>query len=204
MKKKVFLLFSLLISFGGFAQFDLGIKGGLNFSKISTDAGSFKSNVTESLETKTGFVLGAYARVGKKFFLQPEAVFASKKGSINFISLAQSQKVELKTQNLDVPVLVGYKVLGKIRVYAGPVFSFKLNEDEKFLEELKKVGNNFDQAFANSTYGYQAGLGVKLLGFEIDLRKDGSLSDISSDKFGGDNFSQRISGWQISIAKNIF
>jgi Outer membrane protein beta-barrel domain len=206
MKKSILFICFLTLLKTANAQFDLGIKGGFNTSKVITNAGSFKSNFTESLANKTGFVLGAYATFGKKLYFQPEVLFATKGGKINVIPTLGGTpvSVDIKTNNLDVPLLIGYKFLGKIKVHAGPVATIKLNEDEKFLTELKKVTGDVDAAFQQATFGYQAGVGIKLLGFNFDIRKDGSLSDISSSSIGNNNnFSQKLSGWQITIGKNI-
>jgi Outer membrane protein beta-barrel domain len=205
MKKVFFVLLALIAVQNTFAQFKLGIKGGVNVSKIYTDAGSFKANFTESLDTKTGYTFGAYARLGKKLYLQPEVMFASKGGKINVTPMGGGSpvSVNIKTNNIDIPVLVGYKLFNRIRINAGPVASIKINEDGKFLDELKAVTGNVNAAFENATFGYQAGIGIKLLGFDIDLRKDGSLSDVSSKQFNDDKFNQRLSGWQLTLGRKI-
>ena len=205
MKKVFFVFISLLLIQNTYAQFQLGIKGGVNVSKIYTNTGSLKSNFNESLDTKTGYSFGIYSRIGNKLYLQPEVMFASKGGKVDFIPTGGGSpvSVNIKTNNIDIPVLVGYKLFNRIRINAGPVASIKLNEDGKFLDELKKVSSNPDQAFEKATFGYQAGVGIKLLGFDLDLRKDGSLSDISSKQFDGNQFSQRLSGWQLTIGRKI-
>jgi Outer membrane protein beta-barrel domain len=206
MKKSILLICLISLINTANAQFSLGIKGGVSTSKVITDAGSFKANISESLGNRTGFVFGAYATIGKKLYFQPEVLFASKGGKVDITpTLGGSPvSVNIKTNNLDVPLLIGYKFFGKIKVHAGPVASIKINEDEKFVTELRKVTGDVDAAFQKATFGYQAGIGIKLLGFNFDLRKDGSLSDISATKFGDSNtFDQRITGWQITIGKNI-
>ncbi|HLO45488.1 MAG TPA: porin family protein [Leadbetterella sp.] len=205
MKKVFFVLATLLVIQNSYGQFHLGIKGGVNVSKIYTDEGSFKANFNESLDTKTGYAFGAYARLGKKLYLQPEVMFATKGGKVEYIPSGGGNpvSVNIKTNNLDIPVLVGYKLFNRLRVNAGPVASIKLNEDGKFLDELRKVSSNPDEAFEKATFGYQAGIGIKVLGFDIDLRKDGSLSDISSKQFDGNQFSQRLSGWQLTIGRKL-
>lgn len=205
MKKIIFAFIALLAIQNTFAQFKLGVKGGVNVSKVYTDAGSLKANFNQSLDTKTGYSFGLYARVGKKLYLQPELMFATKGGKVNVTPIGGGSpvSVNIKTNNIDIPVLIGYKLFNRIRINAGPVASIKINEDGKFLDELKMVTSNPNQAFENATFGYQAGVGIKLLGFDIDLRKDGSLSDISSKQFDGNQFSQRLSGWQLTLGRKI-
>jgi hypothetical protein len=205
MKKSIVLICFLTISTLVSAQFDLGIKAGVNTSKIFTNAGSLKANFQQSLSEKTGYVFGVYANVGKKLYLQPELLLNSKGGKVNIVPLSGGSPValDIKTTNLDIPVLIGYKFLGKIKVHAGPVASIKLNEDQKFITELKKLSGNVDEAFQKATFGYQAGIGIKLLGFNFDLRKDGSLSGITNKTFENLNFDQRVTGWQFTIGRNI-
>ncbi len=205
MKKLFIVLATLLVIQNSYAQFQLGIKGGVNVSKIYTDEGSFKNNFNESLDTKTGYSFGVFTRFGKKLYLQPEVMFATKGGKIDVIPMGGGSpiSVDIKTNNIDIPILVGYKLFNRLRINAGPVVSIKVSEDAKFLDQLKVVTSNPDEAFENATFGYQAGVGIKLLGFDIDLRKDGSLSDVSSKQFDGNQFSQRLSGWQLTIGRKI-
>jgi hypothetical protein len=83
----------------------------------------------------------------------------------------------------------------------GPVASFKLTEDDKLRDVLKDYTNSPDQAFADATYGYQVGVGIKVLGIELDVRHQGSLGDISTLNLANEpKFSQRAQGWQITAA----
>ncbi|MGL4629764.1 MAG: outer membrane beta-barrel protein [Leadbetterella sp.] len=206
MKKTFFASLCILATFCSYAQFDLGIKGGVNFNQLYTDAGSFKANFNQSLDTKSGYVFGVYTILGKKLLLQPEAVVAFRRGNVRVIPVGGGTpfEVEAKTTHLDVPVLIGYKILGKrLRISLGPVASFKLTEDNALKDQLEEISKEPGDAFSKSSFGYQAGIGFKILGFQIDLRKDGSLHSISSKTFSGENFSQRMSGWQITLGKNI-
>lgn len=205
MKKVLAVVFTIVATNVSMAQFDLGIKGGLNLSNIVTNAGSFSQNIKQSYDYKTGWAFGVYSRIGKKLYLQPEVLFATKGGKVNVVPVGGGSpvSVDIKTNNIDVPILIGYKLFNKLRINAGPVASFKINEDEKFVNELKTITNNLDAAFENATFGYQVGVGIKLLGMDLDFRKEGSLSDISSSKFSDPKFSQRLNGWQLTLGFNI-
>lgn len=204
MKKiTIFCLFALVCSFSAsFAQSGFGIKGGLNFNKVYTDAGSLNSNIKESLDTQTGYVFGAFGRIGNKVYLQPEVLFAQRGGTIEIQNIG---KVKYKYSNIDVPVLVGVRVLKFFRIMGGPVATFKLDEDKKLGESIKTyTSGSFDDAMKKATFGYQFGIGIKLLGFDIDLRKEGSLSEISQLNLQNNSqFSQKASGWQITLGLKI-
>ncbi|HSY75545.1 MAG TPA: outer membrane beta-barrel protein, partial [Bacteroidia bacterium] len=75
--KKYLLSVALLIAvcISAKAQFSVGIKGGVNFSQINTD------NLNES--TRTGYQVGAFARFGNAWYLQPELYLSSTGGKFS-------------------------------------------------------------------------------------------------------------------------
>ena len=85
MKKVGLLIVACIISQVSYGQFTLGVKGGLNFSNLVTNAGSLGNNIKESKETQTGYAFGLYSRIGDKFFLQPEVLFSTKGGKVEFV-----------------------------------------------------------------------------------------------------------------------
>jgi hypothetical protein len=165
----------LVISTGAKAQFTLGVKGGVNFSKINTD------NFTQS--TVTGYDAGIFARIGKGFYLQPEMYLGSKGGQFNYDSNGSNTGGQAKVRftTLDVPVLIGesFGVSSfNFRVMAGPIYSYVLSRDASFSDNLgaayRDLGN-----YNNSTLGYQAGAGVDLGNVSIDVRYESGLTSIN-------------------------
>jgi hypothetical protein len=200
-KKLLVLLFVLAFAKGNetFAQFSLGIRGGVNFSQLKTDnTQSVGANLQQSLDTKTGYVGGVYARIGSKLFLQPELIFSAKGGSVNILKNGTSQTVAIDYTNFDVPLLIGYK-LGPIRINAGPMASFKVSNSNGLDEELKKVSSNLGESFKKASYGYQAGGGVDIGSLSVDLRYEGSLSEVSALSSSNINFSQKGNLWQLTV-----
>lgn len=201
MKKITILgLFALLcVVSSSYAQkgFQLGIKGGVTFNQITTDAGSLGKNISQSYDTKTGYVVGVWGRFGDKVFLQPELLLAQKGGTIDIQNVG---KVKFAYSNLDVPVLVGFRFLKIFRLNAGPVATFKLSEDQKLKDALKGLTTS-GEAIKNASFGYQLGVGVKLLGINLDLRKVGSLSEISALNMSSNQF--KDSGWQFTVGFKI-
>jgi hypothetical protein len=72
--KKVILSFAVIVmsSIGAFAQFNLGIKAGLNYNTIKAQNNQFEDSGV------LGYQVGAWARVGKMFYLQPEIYVGTK------------------------------------------------------------------------------------------------------------------------------
>ncbi|CAH0994633.1 hypothetical protein EMA8858_00745 [Emticicia aquatica] len=201
MKKITFLsLFAIIcLASSTYAQkgFQLGIKGGVTFNQITTDAGSLGKNISQSYDTKTGYVAGIWGRFGNRVFFQPELLLAQKGGTIDIQNVG---KVKFSYSNLDVPLLVGFRVLKIFRVNAGPVATFKLSEDQKLKDALKGLTTS-DNAIKDASYGYQLGVGVKILGINLDLRKVGSLSEISSLNMSNNQFKDK--GWQFTVGFKI-
>jgi hypothetical protein len=190
MKKLILIFATVFCTQAAFAQFDFGIKAGLNLNKIHTDAGSLNANYKESLDTKTGFSAGIFARIGDKIFLQPEVLYTERNGKIEAVT---GGIYDVKFKSVDVPVLVGFKIFEFLRVNAGPVANIKLSESGKLKDDLNQ------EAFKNATFGYQAGAGLSFGPIDIDVRKDGSLGSISSKHFQDQKFNQKLDGWQVSL-----
>ncbi|SOE20637.1 Outer membrane protein beta-barrel domain-containing protein [Spirosomataceae bacterium TFI 002] len=206
MKKISVIITLVMVSFLAKAQPGIGLKAGMNLTNLYTDAGSFGNNVKESLDTRTGFVFGVWGRIGQKVYLQPEILVATRGGEVEIQPFGGGgpEFVDVKYTDLDIPLLVGFRPFKFLRIMAGPVATIKLNEDKKLREALGEYTSNTGEVFKNASYGYQLGAGVKLLGFELDLRKEGSLSDINMSQFAGDpQFSQRANGWTLTLAKKI-
>lgn len=199
-KKLLILLFILAFGKGtaSFAQFSLGIRGGVNLSQLKTDnTQSIGVNLQQSLDTKTGYVGGIYARIGSKLFVQPELIFSAKGGSVNILKNGTSQTVAIEYTNFDVPLLVGFKI-GPLRLNAGPMASFTVSNNG-LDEALKSVSSNLGESFKKASYGYQAGGGLDIGALSVDLRYEGSLSEISALRSSNINFSQKGNLWQLTL-----
>jgi len=189
--KKYLLSLAVLIavSISAKAQFSLGIKGGVNFSKINTD------NFNES--TKTGYQVGVFARVGGATYLEPELYLGSSGGNFdsNASPTGTSYSGSVKFTTLNVPLLLGHKFGSSstnLHIMAGPVYSYIMSQDKNFPQNFNAAYNDFGH-YNNSTIGYQAGAGVDIIGLTADLRYEGGLSKLNS------NYGQRANIWSVSV-----
>lgn len=192
MKKYILSIAILMaVAIGAKAQFNLGIKGGVNFSKINTD------NLNES--TKTGYEAGLFARFGGGVYLQPEVYLGSRGGKFSSNNNNYSGDVNFTT--LNVPLLLGGRVVGtdkvNLRIMAGPIYSYNLDKKENFSAQFNGAYADFGN-YKKSTLGYQAGAGVDIGAITADLRYEGSLTKIN------DNYGQRPSLWALSVGFKIF
>jgi hypothetical protein len=176
MKKLILLSVALMIGSAAFSQipgFSIGPKIGTTFSKYTTDKDQIKE------EMKSSFFFGAFVRLGNKIYVQPELLVMSKNGLLKNENTQESQ-VTLKIHTIDVPLLLGVKVLdlkvANVRVMAGPVASFVIDKNitsENWDETITK------DDFKNMNWGLQFGAGVDVLFLTLDVRYEIGLNDIS-------------------------
>lgn len=191
--KKYLLSIAMLVvvSISAKAQFNLGIKGGVNFSKINTD------NLKES--TTTGYQAGLFARIGSAVYLQPEVYVGSRGGKFSNDNNTVSGKVTFTT--LNVPLLLGARVVGtdkvNLRVMAGPIYSYNMSKNQSFSDNFNGAFNDFGN-YKKSTLGYQAGAGVDIGAITADLRYEGALTKIN------DSYGQRPNLWALSVGFKFF
>ncbi len=172
MKKLFFASLLLLFVSVSHAQgdfFDLGLKAGLNTSKISVKA----SDYNDETVNKTNF--GAFARLNLgRIYLQPEAYYSNKGGIIKKVGVSTVNEFNLKA--IDIPVLVGVKLIKSdafnVRVMGGPMFSY--------LADKEVSGSTFSKEnIKDSFMGWQYGAGVDFLMFTFDVRVESGSNMIT-------------------------
>ncbi|AQW99973.1 porin family protein [Elizabethkingia anophelis] len=152
--------------------FHLGVKGGGNFTKVSTSSG-----LTGKYDY--GYHLGAMARVDLgSLYVQGEALYNQKRTSYD-TSNEGSQK--LKWNSIDIPVVVGYKIINdkdyNVRIFAGGVYSYAFSDNLSASKALQESFKKFDK----SNIGITGGIGLDYKNFTIDLRYETGLSNVSKE-----------------------
>lgn len=210
------------------SAFAMGLKGGVNLSQLKT--GNFftarlgengmpqftyngqmlRDNLRDSYASRTGLAGGVWMRFGRTLFVQPEAVVSSKGGAFEVYYNGQnvSDLVKVKLTTIDVPVLVGLK-LGPVRVNAGPMASFLVGNNQTLGQALQQyTTGSLNDAFAKAYYGYQLGGGLDLGSVSLDVRYEGSWSDVSSVSLQSvaqnTQFNQRNNLWQVTLGWRLF
>ncbi len=223
-----FILGLLLLPSLSFAQFGgtgkfftFGIKVGANFSQLNTlelktprltgpggipvlSGGQVVYDFfQDNSKSTTGIVGGAFFRLGRKVFIQPELLFSAKGGSIDLIrSGLASQQIDVRFTTLDVPILIGFK-LGPLRLNAGPMASLTISDNQNLKDALNQyTSQSIDDTFKQAVFGYQAGVGLTLAGLQLDVRYEGNLSDLSQVGIstpGNDaRFTAKTTLWQLT------
>lgn len=140
MKREMLIGFSAIIliallSHHAWAQLPIGygIKGGVNFSSIRTDAKGL------DLSSRSGIVVGGFLKldIPGPLAIQPEILF-TQKGSKTDTAMAGAgntgaSDLKVKISYLEIPVLIKYDIAltGPVSpgLFFGPALSYKLSED---------------------------------------------------------------------------
>ena len=187
--KKIILSVSILLISGVAAMaqlpsFSFGLKGGVNYSTLKT-----KNDLTDQ-NSIAGYQAGIFSRIGAAgLYFQPELYLGSKGNE--FVRIEDNAGTEItangkvKFTTLDLPLLIGTKIgpnKVNLRFMAGPVVSFIIDENTTFDNAYKNV-TDFGN-YKKQTLGLQAGTGVDLGNFTVDLRYEAGLSNVSqSEKY---------------------
>jgi hypothetical protein len=151
---KTLTFFALLSTTVLQAQFEFGVKGGLNYDSLGdVDYAVISPNL--SARSKTGYHIGAYGKIDLLlFYLRPEIQFT--KINSGFVDK------NIGLSKIEAPILLGYKILGPLSVFAGPSFQYILNED---LE-----GTTLTDIEENFTVGLQIGTRISFGRFGLGVR----------------------------------
>ena len=185
MKKVCIIGLLLSLAITGHSQVKLGIKGGLNFTKFNADVlETADYRLTTYDGRKAGFHIGIFSRFDLfGLFVQPEMIYTVLRSETAVYDLASQTDVDaaqVQISRLDIPALVGAKV-GPVRLGAGPVASFNLTNRSQ-LEDI----TGYVEDLKAASVGYQAGAGINLLSFTVDVRYEGNLSKLGdSMEIGG-------------------
>ena len=198
--KKIIVITCILLTAGVSAMaqlpnFAFGIKGGANYSKLKTE-----DDLTDE-NSIVGYHVGIFTRLGAAgLYLQPELYLGSKGNKFIKVEDTNGNEVEasgkVRFTTLDLPLLIGTKIgPGKLnlRFMGGPVASFVINENTTFDSAYQNI-SDFDN-YKKQNWAYQAGAGVDVANFTIDLRYEGGLSNVSRS----DEYNQKQNLFHLSL-----
>jgi hypothetical protein len=222
MKKIIFCTALLLSITSSFAQINFGIKAGyissLGTSNLSSvTSGDYNLNSINS-ELSNGFHAGVFARLNfNKLYFQPEFLYTmgKKNYTVTFQDtqnndVTYDKKVNVST--LDVPLLLGYKLLDlkfvNLRAFAGPKLRFNAGSSLDFKNLTSSGGSSVTQDqltkdIKAAQLGLEAGVGIDLFMFTLDARYNlisdmyqTKLSSLTIDKIPANTFVISL-GWKI-------
>ncbi|UJH67970.1 porin family protein [Allomuricauda sp. SCSIO 65647] len=162
MKKTLLTVVMALMGIATFAQAGpgFGIKAGLNYNG-NGDYFNSAEQAFENPDRNAGFHVGVYGKLGNRIYVRPELVYTSTSSDYN--------EGDLKINKLDLPVLVGAKIIGPLHAFIGPSFQYILST--KF-DDVK-----FDDVENDFTVGLNLGAGLNLGKFGVDLRYERGFTE---------------------------
>ena len=189
--KRLFLtsVLLVLIFFSSQGQnFNLGLKAGFNFSSLPAEVTGTTPDLslTAFADAYTGYHVGAMAiYVFRGGFIQPELLFTRTGRDMQLEYTNPQQEEKYFTQeysHLVLPIYGGAK-LGSLKIGAGPVFSYLVNDwNDLGIEE------DFEQELQKLTVGYHLGAGLQLGNLMLDFKYQGSLTKFGDGvTLGGQN-----------------
>ncbi|MBT8185145.1 MAG: PorT family protein [Eudoraea sp.] len=162
MKRALLTVVFAIISIAAFAQKGpgIGIKGGLNYN---ANGNYFESaeDAANNPDRNIGYHIGFYGKLGNRLYFRPEVIYTKTKSDYNGDKFDMSK--------LDLPLLVGLKVIGPVHVFAGPAFQYILDSEFDGIS-VDRIENDF-------TVGLHIGAGVNLGKLGIDLRYERGFSE---------------------------
>jgi hypothetical protein len=198
MNKVLIIIIILFATFDIYGQFTLGPKIGYSSSKLSTDF----DDVT--IDVKHNFQIGAFARFGKKLYLQPEVYYGTSGGTIKAEGTDIEEEIKLK--NLCIPVLAGFKLVNakvfNLRILAGPSANFILDkkvESDELIQDPLQESN-----FKNTAWGMDVGAGMDIFFLSLDVRYEFGLNNIYNQQDGDDSQSIKSDVFIISLGFKLF
>jgi len=160
MNKRILVLSIALLStvFYVNAQSGFGVKGGLSYNS-NGELNEIGQNIKNEGKGKSGYNVGIYGKVDLgPIYLRPELVYTKTTSEYTL----NSEAVDYKIARLDMPVLVGMKLIGPLSVFAGPSFQYTLENDFNDIK-YADIENDF-------TVGFNFGAGVELGRLGLDIR----------------------------------
>lgn len=189
MRKSLLFAAFVLISLTAFSQTDsgFGIKAGLNYNQNGDlnfrQVQTAGEDLIAGSDGKVGFHVGIFGKLDlPKIYLKPELVFTSTKSSYDIDGGTKDYDIS----KLDLPVLLGYKIIGPLHIFAGPAFQYTLKNDLEDVE-LDDVKNDF-------TVGAHFGVGVNLGNIGLDVRYERGFTENEAEIIGDNvaNISGRV------------
>ena len=156
-----------------FSQLSFGLKGGVNYDSFGELNPTDLSLENFQSDAKTGFHIGVFGNLDLlTFYLRPELQFSQSVSQFNGDETISLNKLE-------APVLLGYKILGPLSVFAGPSFQYILKE--------KGTDISLGDLEENFTVGLQLGTRLKLGRFGLGIRYERGFTDNEVVILGNNN-----------------
>ena len=184
-KKLVLTVLTLTLTTISFAQIDFGAKAGINYnfggdlSEVISETGNNAKDLISGADNKAGFHAGLWAKINLiGLYIRPEVVYTQLNNS--YTNTQDNVKTDFKTNKIDIPILIGAKIIGPLQVFAGPDFQYILKSDFSQDDFTNIKTKDF-------TAGLHIGAGLELGRLGVDIRWEKGFNNDVDGKFLGSN-----------------
>lgn len=206
MKKIILISAAFFIAVASYGQFHVGPQIGYTASNLSID----KDSITNGL--KNNFVAGIFFRFGKKVYVQPEINWLTQGSVFKYPSFGNLSPIEqnIKLNTIQVPVNIGWRMINleivNIRIFAGVVANFITKTtittsggNANYYDALPSADD-----FGKTQWQWDAGVGVDVLMFAIDVKYMGGLNNILKDfSYNGSTLSSKSNLFMVTLGWKI-
>jgi len=203
--KKLFLGMAIAASSLTFAQ-SFGIKGGMNVSSLSNDAG------LDDSKSKIGFNAGIFlnAPISEEFSIQPEILYNNLGSKVtqeyNIGNTTYSTESALHLDYISVPVMFQYNATPAFYLEAGPEFGFLVSARDKFKSSTNGDSNGSETTsldtddFNKFNFGVGLGAGYWITpNLGINARYVAGFTDVAKDRPSGTD-AVKNNNFQVGLA----
>jgi hypothetical protein len=164
-KKTLLFLLILISSFSTIkAQTGWGIKGSLVYNSNGELINEVGDIIDNNGNGEAGFNAGFFARLNLGIvYIRPELVY-TQTSSKYLVDPETGQTESFKMNSIDLPILVGFRLIGPLNFFLGPAFKFIVKSDLKGLE-YKSIEDDI-------TVGLNIGVSVKFGRIELGVKYD--------------------------------
>lgn len=163
--KKPIIIFFMLLAAASIAQSNsgFGITAGANYGSTG-DLRQNGQTIINNPKEELGYHVGVfYKQDFGVVFIRPELKYTKLSNEYN--------NVQFDVQKLDLPILIGTKIVGPLHLFAGPSLQYIVDTNLDLRDvELSDVENEF-------TIGAQFGIGVNLGNLGIDVRYERGFTE---------------------------
>ncbi len=174
MRNLLFILLTIGLVGTSFSQkLEFGIQTGVNYNYsgdlkelnvLETDV----DDIYHSATSVIGYHGGIWVRLNfSDIFLKSELLYTQYENDFSGIT-----NYSLITKKIDIPIVLGMRILGPLYVFGGPDFQYILAEDFSV--------SNTEVTYDDFTTGLHLGFGLEFDRIALDLRWDKGLSNSDS------------------------
>lgn len=171
--KKYILLFSVFAIFSAALRAQIQFSGGViaGFSMGSVKVKNLDVAFERAIEGQNiyGYEAGLFLKLKiSPIYIRPMALYAFRSGEVTYRTANDgNQTTTFSTHKIEIPVMVGFNIIGPLNIEAGPVYHYLLSVTEHYSSADISLGRN--------GLGYRAGAVVELGPLLLGLNYQGAL-----------------------------